>query len=149
VLTKPWFIQQCTLRGKLIYEPMDNAHYESDDQAKSLKRIFARGHELGLVEIAFRSRAMSVFMLAAVGFHFHEYKPFLQALADNRLRLEEDISFNDVLERTTSDTGFKPKHSDIWFDFRNDVLWTLDSAKRDELVTRLAVIKQKWAAPKP
>jgi len=143
----PRYIQRCNLeRGKLKYEYMGSAEFESGDQPKSLKRIFEKGMHRGSATINVKDNEVVVYMVAAEDFPFDEYQPYLQQLADGELRLQEFSNFGNsanALVVGIDENRWPP--NDAWLDFENDVLWTIDESKREVLVSALEAIKTKWS----
>src|SRR3989344_7576991 len=141
----PWLIQRCELgNGKLKYDYMGSTEFEVGDQSKSLKRIFAQGIETGVTTINVESAQTTlstgggmtsqstyrqftdvrVYMVAGKGFNFTDYQPFLQQLAEHKLRLQEWTSFDDAVKiQIGQETGRRSTlRTNVWFDFQNDVL---------------------------
>ena len=151
MLKTPWLIQRCELGGgKLGYDYMGSTEFEVGDQAKSLKRIFAKGMRTGSTIVNVDSKQVVVHMLAGEGFIFADYQQYLQQLAEHKLRLQEWTSFDDVVKARAgikTDRRFTPR-TNVWFDFKNDILWTLSENDLKTLVSVLEVIKQTWAAKK-
>ena len=167
-MESPWLIQRCELGdGRLKYDYMGSSEFEVGDQAKSLKRIFASGMETGSAMIKFETAETSVstsggstsqstyrqytdvrvYMVAGKGFTFVDYQPYLQQLAEHKLRLKEWTSFDDVVKVQVSvktNRGF-PTRTNVWFDIENDVLWTLTEDNLKALVSVLEGVKQAWA----
>lgn len=147
-MKQPWLIQRCELGdGKLIYEYMGSTEFEVGDQAQALKRIFAKGVAVGSTTVTVGDKKVSVYMVAAEGFPFALYQPYLQQLADNKLRLKEWTNFDDVVkEKAGLTTGRRhTPRTNAWFDFRNDVLWVLSEGSQKALFAVLQNIKKKWA----
>lgn len=147
----PWLIQRCELGdGKLRYDYMGSSEFEVGDQSKSLKRIFAQGMRKGSTTVNIDGKEAVVHMLAGEGFVFADYQQYLQQLAEHKLRLQEWTSFDDVVK---AQAGIKTARdwtprTNVWFDFQNDVLWTLTEDNLNTLVSVLEGIKQSWAAKK-
>lgn len=147
----PWLIQRCELGGdKLRYDYMGSSEFEVGDQPKSLKRIFAQGMRKGSTTVNIGGKEVVVHMLAGEGFVFADYQQYLQQLAEHKLRLQEWTSFDDVVK---AQAGIKTardwtSRTNVWFDFQNDVLWTLTEDNLNTLVSVLEGIKQAWAAKK-
>ena len=155
-MKQPWLIQRCELgEGKLKYDYMGSSEFEVGDQSKSIKRIFAKGIRWGsatvkVVTSAVSEREVTVHMVAGEGFVFADYQPYLQQLANHELRLQEWTNFDDMVKAQAgikTDRSFMPR-TNVWFDFRNDVLWTLTEDNLKTLVSVLEGIKQKWSEKK-
>lgn len=151
----PWLIQRCTLDGGMLrYDYMGSSEFEVSDQPKSLKRIFAKGMRTGsttvkVVTSAVSEREVTVYMVAGKGFIFTDYQPYLQQLADNKLRLQEWTNFDEVVRLHVGlRTGQYVPATNVWFDFQNDVLWTLTEDNQKALISVLEGIKQKWSEKK-
>lgn len=150
-LMRPWLIQPCKLReGRFEYSFMYSAEFGWGDQPNSLKRIFSQGVCTGLAKIDVGGKKVDVYLVAAKNFPFADYQPFLQQLVDNELRLKERIAFDTAAK---SKAGLETDQHydasvDIWFDFMNDVLWSLAEDKQKALVSKLSDIKRKWAMEK-
>lgn len=146
-MKKPWLVQRCELGAdELKYEYMGATEFEVGDQAMSLERIFAAGMVFASTTINVGGKEVSVFMVASEGFPFAEYQPYLQQLADHKLRLQEWTCFDEVVKRQVGVrlvSRYIPS-TNVWFDFRNDVLWTLTEDNQKTLVAILEGIKQKW-----
>jgi uncharacterized tellurite resistance protein B-like protein len=144
----PWLIQRCELGdGRLRYDYMGSTEFEIGGQPESLKRIFAKGIRWGSATISVGGNEVVVHMVAADGFLFDEYQPYLQQLADHALRLKEWTNFDDVAKAQAgieTNRRYTPS-ANAWFDFENDVLWVLDKNKRKALVAVLEEIKKKWS----
>lgn len=126
---------------------MGSAEYEFGDQAKSLKRIFAKGKSLHETTVKVFDQEVKVYMLAIKGFPFEQYQPHLQAMAEDKLRLKEPARFNRELMILLKIEPFNDRKTiiDAWFDFENDVLWTISSETLQKLIKRLDEIKALWA----
>jgi hypothetical protein len=150
-MKQPWLVQRCILEeGKLRYEYMGSAEFESDDQGKALKRIFVAGIDVGLTKVVLGGKEIPVYMFAPRGFLFADYQPYLQQLAENKLRLKERTNFDDAAKLAAGlpmDSDHIPE-TNVWFDFDNDVLWTLTEDNQKALVTILEGIKKSWAKAK-
>ncbi len=150
-MKQPWLIQRCELgNGKLGYDYMGSTEFEIGDQAKALKRIFAAGVACGSVTINVGGKEVSVYMVASEGFTFADYQSYLQQLADHKLRLQEWTSFDDIVKARVglqTDRRYTSR-TNAWFDFQNDVLWTLTENDQRALVAVLDGIEKKWAEKK-
>ena len=126
---------------------MGSTEFEVGDQAKSLKRIFASGTATSDVTVTVKSKQITVYMLAPNGFAFADYQPYLEQLAKDELRLKERTNFNTAVNVSMGidDDHFsrQPK-TNVWFDFRNDVLWTLSDQNRRRTIAALQTVKNKW-----
>ncbi len=147
-MRQPWLIQRCLFRDdRIVYDYMGSTEFEVGDQARSLKRIFAAGMTTGSANISVGGKEISVYMVASGGFTFSEYQPYLQQLAEGGIRLQELTYFDDLVEikiGIPTDRSYIPK-VDAWFDFENDVLWTLTEENQKKLLEFLENIKKKWA----
>ncbi len=163
----PRLIQRCELGpGQITYDYMDSSYFEVGDQGKSLRRIFAQGIQIGRTTVNLESGGTSVstaggsttvsfhrqhtdvpvYMVAGKGFIFADYQPYLQQLAEDKLRLAEWTKFHEVIRAQVgheTDRRFVPK-TNVWFDFRNDVLWTLSEGNQKNLVAVLEFVKKAW-----
>lgn len=147
-IERPWLVQRCELSndGKLRYDYMGSAEFEVGDQARSLKRIFAKGMRLDSVSVIVDDKEVVVYMIAAEEFPFADYKPYLQQMADNTLRLKEWTNFDDAIKAQLGlETTLGEDETNVWFDFKNDVLWTLTEDNQTNLVSAMESIKQAWA----
>ncbi|MBI5152880.1 MAG: hypothetical protein HZA36_00230 [Parcubacteria group bacterium] len=150
-LKRPWLIQRCELgEGQLKYDYKGSSEFEVGDQAKSLKRIFAEGIYFESLRVDVGCWSVGVFVLAGKGFPFAEYQPYLQQLANDELNLQELSYFDSAIKARL---GMHPRFihirgTNVWFDFQNDVLWTLTEDKQRVLVSVLEGIKNKWAEKK-
>ena len=144
----PWLIQRCELGdGKFRYDYMGSSEFEWGDQAESLKRIFASGMRTDSATMNIEGKEVVVHMLAGEGFAFVDYQPYLRQLAEDELRLQEQAGFDEAVK---AQVGIKsnrrfPLRTNVWFDFRNDVLWTLTEDNLGALVSFLEDIKGGWA----
>ena len=150
----PWLIQRCELGGrKLRYDYMGSSEFEVGDQAKSLKRIFASGPMMRtgsaivkVVTSAVSEQEVTVHMVAGEGLVFADYQPFLQQLSECKLRLQEWTDFDEAV---TAVAGWPVDgrliRTNVWFDFQNDVLWTLSEDDLKTLVSVLSDIRRTWA----
>ncbi|MFC1623591.1 hypothetical protein ACFL05_00530 [Patescibacteria group bacterium] len=144
----PWLIQRCNLtdNGKLMYDYMGSSEFEFGDQAKSLKRIFATGLYQGTTTVNIGDKRATVYMVASKGFPFvGEYQQYLQTDTDSRLHLKEPTGFNDAVKEALGIENDRFRDTNVWFDFENDVLWTLSEENADRLVAVLEDIKTKWS----
>jgi hypothetical protein len=143
----PWLIQRCELKEeKLKYDYMGSTEFETGGQSESLKRVFEKGISLGSAIINVGGKEVVVYMVATEGFPFEQYQPYLQKLAEYKLRLQEWTSFDEVVKAQVGfKTSFRTPSTNVWFDFQNDVLWTLEKNKRKALVSVLEGIKTKWS----
>lgn len=154
MLEHPDCIQRCNIQGgELKYDYMGSSEFEVGEQAKSLKRIFALGITLGSAKIRIEGKEIEVFMVAGKGFPFADYQRWLQQLAENKLRLQEQTYFDYAVLRHAGLDEKLPwyakeigKDISSWFDFPNDVLWTLTEEGRQGLVRALEITQGKWAA---
>ncbi|NQT49699.1 hypothetical protein HQ571_03330 [Candidatus Kuenenbacteria bacterium] len=147
-MKSPYFVQRCELLdGRLEYDYMGSTEFEVGDQPQSLKRIFEKGLVWGTVTVTLDNKSVVVHMIAAEGFSFEEYQPYLQKMVERELRLKERTEFDDAVRKqlnlATDSFGAGP--TNVWFDFENDVLWTLSKNKRKSLVAVLRGIQQKWS----
>lgn len=145
-MRQPWLIQRCNLdENGLHYDYMGSTEFEIGDQAAALKRIFAIGLAIETTIIFIGEKEIRVYMVAAKDFPFSEYQPYLQQLAECKLRLKECTHFDDsVMEAITSSTAISASRTNVWFDFRNDILWTLSGENQGKLVSTLEKIKTLW-----
>lgn len=151
MLEKPWLVQRCEIRdGRLRYDYMGSTEFEVGNQAKSIKRIFEKGVCLAQTNVFVGDKELRVHMIAAKGFPFAEYQYFLQRFAEGEFRLQESTYFDDAVKRAVGLTVDAPWSLDTnaWFDFKNDVLWTLNRVDCDALVVRLKELVLKWAEKK-
>lgn len=149
-MEQPWLIQRCELAGgKLTYDYMGSAEFEIGDQAKSLKRIFAAGVELGSTTVTLGGKQIPIYMVASKGFLFADYQPYLQEIAGGTLRAKEWTNFDEVVRAKAGLKTFPHvPRTNVWFDFQNDVLWTVTEKNQKDLVAVLNGIKRKWAEKK-
>jgi hypothetical protein len=126
---------------------MGDAYFEMGDQARSLRRIFNAGMSVHEVEVVVAGQVVKVYMLATRDFDFQEYLPDLQQMATGELRLAEGTYFDEVIKgQLGMATAFRCPGVNVWFDFHNDVLWTLSKENLEKLQAALETVKQKWAA---
>ena len=139
----PWLIHPCKLtdRGRLDYYDMKLTEYESGYQAESLRRIFLNGICQETVTINVGSQQIFVYMVASEGFSFCVYQEYLQMAAEGRLYLRKMIGFDDVVSTMLSQ---RYAGKDVWFDFMNDVFWTLTEDNVNNLVTVFEKTKKVW-----
>lgn len=144
-MQKPGFIQRCRLgRGRLEFD----CHVGSGSfkrQKESLVRIIAKGIRSGSCAVRVDSKSVPVFMVAGEGFVFSDYQKYLQQLADNALLLPEMTYFNEAVEAQAGPTSKSTSQVNAWFDFENDVLWTLTRDNLEVLVETIFSIKFRLA----
>jgi hypothetical protein len=151
MLKTPWLIQRCELKdGKLGYDYMGSTEFEVGDQATSLKRIFAKEIAINTAPVNINGRNVMVYMIAGHDFQFADYQPYLQQLAEHKLRLQERTNFDDMVK---VQAGFpisrvSSSKTNAWFDFKNDVLWVLEEEDQKALISVLEGIKKKWSEKK-
>lgn len=145
-MERPWLIQRCELGdGRLLYEYMGSFEFECGDQSRALQRIFAPGAVLGSVTVTVGGREMPVYLVAAKGFQFPDYQPYLQQLADYRLPLQErTTNFDYALKIAAGLPVDQIPRTNVWFDFENDVIWTLSLSDREALLAVLENIQKSW-----
>lgn len=152
IMERPWLIQRCALlpNGKMTYDYMGSTEFEIGRQSESLERIFAAGMALDCVNVNIGGKEIPVYMVASSGFSFAEYQPYLQQLAEGKLQLQESARFDDFVRvRAGIPTVLGCSSGiNVWFDFKNDVLWTLTEENQRALVAVLDVIKKRWAEKK-
>ena len=148
-MERPWLVQRCVVgdNGQFVYGYMGAAEFEVGGQVTSLKKIFVAGIDTGNVEVVVNGKNIPVYMVAAWGFPFAEYQPYLQQIVDCRLNLKRGTHFDDVVKVKAGINSFfgGRVQVNVWFDFPNGVLRTLDEVILKTLVTTLGAIKRKWA----
>lgn len=150
-MEKPWLVQRCEISDdKLQYDYMGSSEFEFGACPASLKRIFAQGLSCSSTTVRHDGKEVSVYVVGANGFNVLEYQPYLQQMVDNTLRLKERSEFDEAIKqqlgiRLSWDRRIR---NNAWFDIENDVLWTLTEENQRNLVSRLELIKQRWATKK-
>lgn len=148
VLRDHWLIQPCQLRvDGLKYHEMHAAIYEMGNQHRSLGRIFSQGivaseEHLLIVD----GVSISVYMVAGNGFPFGDYMPHLQSLVKRKTLPIEECFFEGAAKVVAGVSLNRSLVSwiDVWFDFQNDVLWTLTPELKERLVIALNEKKEIW-----
>jgi hypothetical protein len=153
-LKKPYLIQRCKLnpeQEKLIYDYMGMAEFEVGNQSVSLRHIFKKGVVTQTCSVEVEGNAVTVFLLASEGFSFDEYHPHLQVLANESYHQPEPTHMNHTIKSQLGILGdrFTPSEfPDVWFDFENHILWTLDEDRLNLLVDALESIQAQWGIEK-
>lgn len=150
-MIQPWLIQRCELReGKLKYDYMGSHAFEVGEQPEALKRIFVAGVAVGSASVVVGGKEVPVYMVASEGFPFFDYQFYLQQLSENNLNLQEHTYFDDALKVKVglSISLRYPPRTNAWFDFRNDVLWTLTENDQKALIIVLEGIRNMWIEKK-
>ncbi len=148
---QPKMVQRCKLGGKdgIEYEYMGEREFERGDQARSLQRIFAEGYQLITTSITWCKQEFKVWMIthdkSGVA-KDEEYKKSLEKIADGTLRTFEPTYFEDVIANMAG-LGTDPRR-EVWFDFRNDVFWTMSEDNLLNLITVLEGVRKRWAEEK-
>lgn len=125
---------------------MGSSEFEGGDQPDSLRRIFATAIVIGSTTVMVGTEEVRVYMVAKEGFPFQDYQQYLQQLAKNNLQLKERTHFDDVIKSRLGIKIWGPTPStNAWFDFENDVLWTLSEDDQKSLLEVLKNIKDEWA----
>jgi hypothetical protein len=145
-ICRPIFVQRCTLvDGKLHFDYMGSFEFERGDQATALEKIFKSGIvEKELSVTAKDGKKVTIYALAAKGFDFDAYAPYLQRMADNDISLQDPSYFDDVVNG-------RERRLDAWFDFttrdygENAVFWTVTPEKQRQLLAALREIEKAWA----
>ena len=146
---RPIFVQRCRLTAECLeYDYMGNVYFEGGAQGRSLRRIFSRGIETTELTVHVSGKNITVHMVAGKGFNFAMYQQWLQQMAEGNLRLEESPRLNDAIRMLLKMETFTRTNINAWFDFTNDILWTIDEKNHRNLVERLGLIEQAWAASK-
>lgn len=146
----PYLVQRCMLgESRLKYDYMGSSEFEWGDQARKLKEMFTQGLATRVVTVSAYAKDIPVYMVAAEGFDFSEYQPYLQLMAHDELRnLKEWTYFDHAARRAAGveveQRGYKAE-TNAWFDFVNGVLWTLSEEDHQRLVRVLQDIKKLWA----
>jgi hypothetical protein len=147
-MESPNLVQRCELNdGRLTYDYMGSTEFEIGGQPKSLKRIFASGMVWSTVLISAHGQDVTVHLVAGEGFSFEEYQPYLQAMANDELRMQEGTEFSRALKQHLGgplDRFEFETRTNVWFDFENDVLWVLTKNKRKSLVKWIRTTVQRW-----
>lgn len=143
----PYLVQNCEIQnGKLVYGYMGSTEYEIGDQAKSLGRIFSEGLSRFQTTIAVGYGTLTVYLLCGKKFSIAEYDFHLQQLANGELRLKEHITFEAAVRKEAKSRGLSVigvgSDTTAWFDFENDVLWTLSEEESVKYFTKLKAIEQ-------
>lgn len=147
---QPHLIQRCTLGRKdrkLNYEYMGSSEYECGDQAKSLKRIFTGAMEIRKCEVRAFDRDVEFYLVARSDFDFSAYPAIIDGLIKQRWRTKEQTYLDLVLQkkfRLVKAKDYDFVETEAWFDFQNDVLFTLSQKDADFLVVALGRIKEIW-----
>lgn len=139
-MKRPWLVQRCKLKdGKLSYDYMGSAEFEIGGQAKSLKRIFESGMLSGVALVRVEDKDIGVHILAIKDFDLRGYDPYLQQIADNILPLKERTYFKEAVKAKAGVPTDYPRTVNVWFDFENDILWTLSQANYMALASALEI----------
>lgn len=147
---EPWLIQRCYFDRedkKLRYEYMGSSEFEWGDQATSLKRMFNGEIETRVCIVNFNERLVEFRLVARKDFDFDSYIEILQGLIERRIRTKEATHLEPILEKVmgfVDDERNSYIQTEAWFDFENDVLFTLSQENANLLVEILANIKEHW-----
>lgn len=153
--TQPWLIQRCYFdreNKKLRYEYMGSSEFEFGDQATSLKRMFNGEIEIHCCTVKVQTslvheRPVEFRLVARKDFDFDSYTEVLQGLIERQWQTKEETYLEPILEKVmgfVDDERNSYIQTEVWFDFKNDVLFTLSQENADLLVVILANIKEHW-----
>ncbi|QQG41327.1 MAG: hypothetical protein HYV90_04125 [Candidatus Woesebacteria bacterium] len=153
----PKYIQRCELSEdgeSLIYDYMGSTEFEIGDQAKSLNRIFASGITEYTVNVPYGEDNIIFGLVAGKGFPAEKYVEVIKGLIDRSFYLKEPTYLDHAIDKNFNPSAFKIQdeflpHTNAWFDFTNDVLFTMDADVAANLKPRLEQIKIKWETPEP
>ncbi len=126
---------------------MGAAEFEIGSQAKSLKRMFEGEIEIGKCAIYVFDRFVEFYLVAHKGFYFEAYGAVILGMIHQDWRMQEPTYLRYILEKKFR-LPLTDKYSDVetkaWFDFGNDVLFTLSQRDANFLVAALANTKEIW-----
>ncbi|MCK4918548.1 MAG: hypothetical protein KAS02_02080 [Candidatus Pacebacteria bacterium] len=147
----PWLIHPCKLdkeKGDLCYHNMCSPEYEEYGlQNKSMYRLMITGFCQGITTVNITDKKITIYMIAAEGFYFDGYQEYLQMLSESRLPLKEASGFDDAIRESIGIQSLFPTclpDTDVWFDFENDILWTLTKDNIKHLYLILEELKKVW-----
>lgn len=146
---RPYLIQRCELGvGKLVYDYMGSSEFEWGACPTALKRLFKAGLTKYTSSVVVAGNEVSVFMLAGADFGHEAYQPYLQQLADDKIRLKEWSHFSEALKQQLGIPlrWEREIRTNVWFDIQNDVLWTLSEVNQHSLMAALRGIQIAWDA---
>jgi len=147
-MDQPFNVQHCYWsKGKLLYGYVGAAEYECGGQTKSLKRWLPDGIATTTQEYSifdYIPHMVNVYVLASPNFDFDTYSRWLYQLANNEIRLQEPAYFHEAVVNLFDNGNRFTNNTTTWFDFPNDVMWTLAEDEADRLETHLLQIAEKW-----
>lgn len=149
---QPRLIQRCFLdreQKKLGYDYMGSTEFEIGDQYKSLQRIFAGEIRVGSCTVNYdmHKKQVRIFMVARSDFDFTGYVRVLTGLVNRLWRTKERTYLAINIERhlgIDDDPSDNFGKVDVWFDFKNDVLFTLTQENVDDLLAAFDGIRKSW-----
>lgn len=150
-LIQSTLIQRCTIdRDKpgLHYDYMGSSEFEFGDQAASLRRMFVGS--VMVRECLFKSpdATLDAWLIAREDFPFGSYSRILQGLAYNFWHTKEPTYLDIMVKRHMGIPDNQPlspvRNVEAWFDFQNDVIFTLTKEHANLVVASLAYIKEAW-----
>jgi hypothetical protein len=150
-LRTPEYVQRCGLEQsktgpELIFHSMKAPAFSEKNREKSITQITATKVCTGKVDIYFRGKQIPVYMIAGEGFPFTSYQRYLQQLSEDKLLLREQAHFNHTLQAQFLREPKWSSATNVWFDIKNCVMWTLFERHKDTVVQyleqhKMAVIK--------
>lgn len=153
----PKYIQRCELSAdgqNLVYDYMGSSEFEVGDQAKSLKKIFASGITEYTTTVAYGGENIMFGLIAGKDFPAEMYGEVIKGIIEKSFFIKEPTYLDQALDSAFNPYTFKIKdeylpHTNVWFDFTNNVLFTFDADVAANLVPKLEQIKTKWETPEP
>ncbi|KKR02647.1 MAG: hypothetical protein UT29_C0001G0127 [Candidatus Yanofskybacteria bacterium GW2011_GWA1_39_13] len=143
----PQSVQRCQLRRGMIVIDLRRCFRNPylNEQHQSLGRIIKKGIRSGSSVVKVGDKVAAVFMVAGNGFSFSDYQPYLQYIVDGGSKTSKKTFFADAVK---IQLGIKTNRKNqlkinLWFDFKNDVLWTLTRDNLEVLVSALMSLKSR------
>ena len=143
----PQSVQRCQLRRGMIVIDLRWCFRNPylNEQHQSLGRIIKKGIRSGSSVVKVGDKVAAVFMVAGNGFSFSDYQPYLQYIVDGGSKTSKKTFFADAVK---IQLGIKTNRKNqlkinLWFDFKNDVLWTLTRDNLEVLVSALMSLKSR------
>jgi hypothetical protein len=157
VTKTPSLIQRCQLRvleETLIYDYMGSSEFEFGDQPKSLKRIFAEGMTTFKTTVHNdQGNSIPFYLVAGKEFDSRAYSKVINGLIEEKFKVKEYTYLRETVNKMLNKKRFEEDDkfltTNVWFDFKNDVLFTPHQELSDKLVSTLEKIKTKWETPDP
>ncbi len=146
-IRRPWLIQRCKVKEELQYEHMGSTEYQCGSQTASLKRLFAKGVQCGTAEIELEGNKVTVYIVAAPDLVISDYTLILQKLLEDEYHLQERAYFDLAVKKSLGlkvPSWYDSHTTNCWFEFQNDVLWTLTEKLQQRLLEVLRQIQVAW-----